>query len=173
MKLRFLLALFFLLAGSPALAEKLTFDHRLYPPLKQVLDSGRGEMVYSDQSNPRYLFNRIAIQGRSASDWDEAIEIVARSSTRGMNRPEDWLRELRSRIPAGCSSQFTTIAQDEVSITFERRSRGCGPDISQTGLYRIVNGKHSLFLLAALYRGEMTEAMRGQWLALMASAHLQ
>ena len=31
--------------GTPAVAERLTFDHRYHPGLQVVLDSGRSEMV--------------------------------------------------------------------------------------------------------------------------------
>lgn len=173
MKLRLLLPLAALLVSGPALAEKLTFDYRLYPPLKAALDSNRPEMLESNQSNPRYLFNRIAIQGRSAANWTEAIEIVARLRSQNMNEAQDWLAELRQRAPDNCTSQFTTISEDAISITFERHSTGCGRSLAATGIYRIVKGKTSLFLLAAQYKGEMSEATRRQWLELMASAHLE
>jgi len=173
MKVRPIVLLCALGMTSPAMAEKLTFDYRLYPPLKAALDSNRPELLESDQSNPRYLFNRIAIQGRSAQEWSEAIEIVARLKRGGVKDSKDWLGEMRQRMPAGCTSQFTTIGEDAVSLTFERRSTGCGPAIAETGIYRIVAGKSSLFLLAALYKGQMNEAMRRQWLDLMASAHLE
>lgn len=173
MKVRLIALLCALCTSAPAMAEKLTFDYRLYPPLKAALDSNRRDMLESDQSNPRYLFNRIAIQGRSAKEWTEAIEIVARLKRGSVNEAKDWLGELRQRMPAGCTSQFTTIGEDAVSVTFERRSTGCGRAIAETGIYRIVAGKSSLFLLAALYRGDMTETMRSQWLDLMASAHLE
>ena len=173
MKVRLIAVLCALCTATPAMAEKLTFDYRLYPPLKAALDSNRPEMVESDQSNPRYLFNRVAVQGRSAKEWTEAIEIVARLKSRGVNEAKDWLGELRQRMPAGCTSEFTLIGEDAVSVTFERRSIGCGPAIAETGIYRIVAGKSSLFLLAALYKGQMSEAMHRQWLDLMASAHLE
>jgi hypothetical protein len=162
-----------LVTATPALAEKLTFDYRLYPPLKAALDSNRPELLESDQHNPKYLFNRIAIQGRSAKDWSEAIEIVARLKAPGMTDAANWLEELRQRASSNCISQFTTISEDAISVTFERHSTGCGRAIAQTGIYRIVAGRSSLFLLAAQYRGEMSEATRKQWLDLMASAHLE
>ena len=68
-------ALFFI--SAPAWAERLQFDHRLYPPLKQVLDEGDADMVLFDNSKPARLVDLIAVKGKSARNWTEALEIVA------------------------------------------------------------------------------------------------
>ena len=158
--------------AAPARAEKLTFDHRTYPPLLVSLESGNKEMMLYDDHNPRYVYDLVVVQGRSASDWREGLEIITRVTASKMATAHAWMQEMQSKAQPGCAHEYTSLAQDENSITFQRRSTGCPQSVAQTGLYRIVAGKKSLFLLGALYKGEMSEAMRRQWLDLLATAHL-
>ena len=164
-------ALLFLTA-APAAAERLQFDHRLHPQLKAVLDSGRTEMVSYDASDPKYLVDRIVIDGKSVSDWNEELEIIARSEQKGMNSAADWFADMRQRFDRRCPNTITIIAQDDASVTFERHSPSCPSERAETGLYRIIAGKHSLFQLAALRKGPISSESKQVWLALMASAHL-
>lgn len=159
-------------SATPASAERLSFDHRLYPPLKAALDSGNGALVHHDGRNPRYLYNLIVVQGTSHTDWTEALEIVTRLPGRNLASARDWLAELQARLPRGCHGELTVIAEDSASLTFERRLKGCPPTMASTGLYRIVAGRRSLFLLGALNKGEWTDEMRTRWLELLSSASL-
>jgi hypothetical protein len=162
-----------LVIASPAAAERLQFDHRLYPPLKDVLAAGNKEMTAFDNSDPKYVVDRIAIQGRSAQQWTEAIDIVARVPAKGVTTADDWFAEIKKKAEKVCSSRFTELARDTNSITFSRQSSNCGTDKVQTALYRIVTGNRNLFLLNAIYRGEMAPGQRAQWLELLASARLE
>ena len=162
-----------LFAALPAHAERLMFDHRTYQPLKDTLDKNDNSLILYDDRNPRYIYDLIVVQGSSTTQWSEGFEIIARTKSRNMAAPLDWQRELQSRLPARCRASFATVAQDENSLTFERRATGCPPNIAQTGLYRIVAGARSLFLLGALYKGEMPEPMRRQWLELLATARIE
>ena len=161
-----------LVISAPALAERLTFDHRLQPALQAVLDSGNTAMIDYNASNPRYVVDRIAVRGTSASDWTELLEIIARTPARGLRSAADWARELRAGADARCPNTVQVIAQDEISLTFERKSQACAAEPARFGLYRVVAGKRSLFLLAVYDKAEPDPAARSQWLALLASAHL-
>lgn len=163
----------FLLLASPASAEKLMFDHRLYPPLKDVLDSGNQDMVLFDASNPRYIVDRIAVTGPSAKRWTEALEIIARTPAREVKTPADWMAELRAKVDPKCGYDAKILTQDDNSITFERRVSDCPDERAPVAIYRIVGSKRSLFMLAVLEKRELTEEARKQWLALLASAHLE
>lgn len=159
-------------AADPARAERLTFDHRLSPALKAALDSGNRDLVHFDDRNPRYLYNLIVVQGTSQADWTEGLEIVTRLAGRKMASAQDWLDEMQARLPRGCSAQVIPLAQDATSLTFERRLSGCPPASAATGVYRIVAGRRSLFLLGALRKGDLDPERRGQWLQLLGSAQL-
>jgi hypothetical protein len=167
--------LFLLLLAMPAaaFAERLHFDHRLYPSLKAVFDNDRDEMIAYDNSNPKYVIDRIAIQGKSATDWTEAFDIVVRTPSKKIATAEDWLAEIKAKVGKSCASEFSIIAQDTNSLTFSRRSTDCGPDKVQFALYRIVKGERNLFMLNAINRGDMENQKRQQWLALLASARLE
>jgi hypothetical protein len=175
--MRFWVVPFFVLAlisfSAPAFAERLHFDHRLYPELKAVFDKNQSEMIAYDNRNPSYVVDRIAVQGKSASSWTEALDIIARAPTKDVATVNDWRREIELKVSKACASTFETIASDNFSITFSRRSINCGADKVQVALYRIVKGPKSLFLLNPIYRGDMDEAMRQKWLALLASARLE
>ena len=161
------------LLAAPALAERLVFDHRLSPPLKAVLDSGDAAMIDYNNSNPRNVVDLIAVRGKSAQDWTEALVIIARTPDSKVRTAGDWSAKLQREARAKCSSTFTELARDEVSITYERRSTGCPAGYPPIALYRAVGGKKSLFLLAVLVKDDLSETARGQWLALMSSAHLE
>ena len=81
--------------------------------------------------------------------------------------------ELQREAQAKCNSTFTELARDEMSIMYERRSVGCPAGYPPVALYRLIGGKHSLFLLAVLVKDDLNETSRSQWLALMSSAHLE
>ncbi len=171
---RFFACFALLLFATPALAEQLTFDHRLSLPLKAVLDSGDPARIDFNDSNPRYVTDVIAVRGRSASEWTEALVIIARTpDRRGVHTAAQWLAELRTQAERRCQSDFRIIAEDAVSVTFERTSTGCPADYPPVALYRTVTGSRSLFLLAAMARDNLSEQSRQEWLALLASAHLE
>jgi hypothetical protein len=172
LKWTYLAPLLLLAIPGAAYAEKLTFDHRIYPPLHAVLDSGRTEMILFNDSNPKYVTDRIAVQGSSVDHWTEALDIIVRVRKSKMNSAGDWAAQIQQAARLRCASIFTTIAQDAQSITFERHSSGCPAGTALTGLYRIVTGKKSLFLLNPLAMGEMSGPAREQWLELLRSAHL-
>lgn len=172
MKWIYLTMLLGIMLASPAHAERLEFDYRVYPPLKEVLDSGRSEMIHYDDSNPRYVTDRIAIRGTSVDNWTEALDIVVRLRRSKMRAPADWAGEIQQKSRALCTSTFTTIAEDANSLTFLRQSTGCPAGTPLTGLYRIVAGRRSLFMLNGFTLGEMAEPMRQQWVELLRTAHL-
>lgn len=161
-----------LLFSAPAHAEKLSFDHRLYPPLKEVLDSGQADMVLFDAHNPRYIIDRIAVRGKSAKRWEEALEIIARTPAKDMTSADDWMRELRGAADKLCPNTVAVIAQDELSVTFERQTLKCPSERAPYAIYRVVAGKRSLFLLSVLTKSALSEDLRRQWLGLLASAHI-
>jgi hypothetical protein len=158
--------------ASPAWAEKLEFDHRLYPPLKAVLDSGDKDMLLFDDKNPARLVDLIAIKGKSAQSWTEAFEIVALVKPRDVSSAKDWFEIMRTTSNRRCPNTITIIAESVNSITFQRHSPNCPAERAETGLYHLVAGQRSWFQLTVLVKGEIDEASREQWLALLASAHL-
>lgn len=161
------------LIASPALADKLTFDHRLVPALKAVLDSGDNSMIDYNAANPKNVTDLIAVRGKSAKDWNEALVIIARTPDKKVSTAASWVSELQRDAQAKCASTFTEIARDETSITYERRSTGCPAGYPPIALYRAIGTKRSLFLLAVLVKDELAESERGQWLAMMSSAHVE
>lgn len=172
---RLRLGAFLVLLGlaSPALAERLSFDHRLVPALKAVLDGGNGEMIDYNGSNPSHVTDLIAVRGHSAKDWDEALVIIARAPGSKVRTAAEWLEELRGDARKRCSSELKVLEQGERSILLERHADKCPRSYPRNALYLVVQGKSSLFLLAVLSRDDLSEASRAEWLALFRSAQLK
>ena len=171
MKLWFTAA--FLLLAAPAFAERLQFDHRLYPPLQQVLDSGDDSMIDFNNKNPARLVDLIAIKGKSAQNWTEAFEIVAIRRPSDVETAKDWMAILQQQAISRCPATFKILAEDVTSVTFERTSPNCPAERAKMGLYRLVAGKRSWFQLTILVKGDLDDEARQQWLALLASAQLR
>jgi len=166
------LALALILTASPAAAERLTFDHRLYPPLKQVLDSGDAGMINYNAKNPAYVVDLIAIKGKSASDWTEALEIVSRIPGREVNSSQTWLEQLRQQTDRLCPNALTLLEQGPTAVTFERDLTNCHAGKPAYSLTRIIAGKRSLFEVSFLFKAMPDRAVRDSAMAMLASAHL-
>ncbi len=166
--------LFAMLASisSPALAERLTLDHRSYPALSQAVMSARDDAIFYQDASPDFVLDRIMVRGRSASDWDEAIEMIVYPRGRKLSKLEDWYRGYTSAEQRSCPSRWTVIRQDEGGITFSRDRAQCADQSGQSRLYRAFMGKRHVFLVGGLYRGEMPEANKAQWLVVLDSARV-
>lgn len=162
-----------LLVATPALAERLLFDHRLSPPLMATLAAKDPALISYNDKNPRYVTDLIVVRGRSASDWTEALLIVARTPDRKVRTAADWLAELRAEAAKRCASDITVLAEDATSALFERHSTGCKGDYPPVAMYRVVAGPRSLFMLAVLSRADLSDESRGQWQALLQSARIE
>lgn len=173
MKFRLAALLGLVLLASPVQAERLKFDHRLSPALKAALDANDPALIDFNDSNPRYVTDLIAVQGKSAKDWTEALLIVARAPDKKVRTVADWVAELQDEGQRRCPSTFRTLAGDGGSATFERVSTGCQVGYPNVALYRIVAGTRSLFLLGFLSKGEPSQATRQQWAAVLASAAIE
>jgi hypothetical protein len=173
MNYRWVLAGALALVASSASAERLEFDHRLYPPLQRVLDGNDKDMLHFDNSKPSRLVDLIAIKGKSAQNWTEAFEIVAVLPPADASTPRAWMDSIRARSDLLCPNTVAVLAEDAVSITFERQSPGCHKERSQTAIYRLFAGKRSWFQLTVMHKTVLDEAARKQWLELLASAKLK
>ena len=131
---RFVLLAALVLSATSAMAERLLFDHRLSPPLKAVLDSKNAAMISYNDKNPKYVVDVIAVRGNSASDWTEALVIIARTPSRKVRTAADWMAELRAEAEARrCANRIEMLAEDAGSVTFERRSTACRARLSADG----------------------------------------
>ena len=170
--LRLLLACAAALGAAPALADKLTFDHLLSPALKAALDDKDPKRIAYNAANPKYVTDLIAVRGKSAQDWREALVIIVRAREGKLKTAAAWEAELRTEAARRCAALFTPIAQDAASTTFARRSSGCPDGYPAQALYRVVAGPKSLFLLAAMSRDAWNEKEIEVWRAVLASARI-
>lgn len=161
------------LSATPAAAERLQFDHRLSPSLKAAFDANDPALIDFNDKNPRYVTDLVAMRGKSAQDWIEALLIVARTPNKAVRTPGAWRDELQAEAQRRCASTFQLLAEDEVSVTFERRSTGCPSGYAPTAVYRVVAGKRSLFLLGFMARDAVGDQTQREWRAVLASARIE
>lgn len=167
------LVAFLLTFASKVHAEKLEFDYRLSPALAKVLGSGDADMLDYSNTNPRRLVNIIAVKGKSARKWQEALEIISTFRPADINSVSEWMASLERQEKANCpNAAFTVLNADENSTTFEMRAENCPKARAKFAYYRMVAGKNTWFQLSVLAKEPLTDKQRQEWLALLASAHL-
>lgn len=169
----FAMALIGSLAATSARAEKLDIDHRLYPPLSAAMEHPQEGTIYYDASRQGRVFDRILVRGTSAErDWQEALEFLAAPRKGPARTPQEWFAAFRPESESPCPAQVTRLGEDATSLTFELKAPACQGTTPLTGLYRVVYGRKTIYLVGAKYRGTMSATQREQWLALLNSAHL-
>ena len=169
---RFVLALILLGMAMPAHAEQLLFDHRLYPPLEAAFDSKRDDVILFERRPDGVQFDRIMVQGRSVSDWDEAMEITVSKRSRKQATAQEALDSWRKAQDATCPAQWSELARDDGSITVEQTTPPCTGAPARQAIWRLMLGPRSVFVIGGVYRGMMPAPMRQSWLALLASARI-
>ena len=168
-----LLAVPALLAATSAQAERLDIDHRLYAPLHAAMEQPHDGTVFYQASPSGAVFDRILIAGTSAqSDWTEALELVTVPRKGQARTPQDWLAAFRPQRESACPARVSVLGQDETSLTFALDAPVCAAGPPLTGLYRVIYGRRTIYLVGAKLKGAMSPAQREQWLALLGSAHL-
>lgn len=161
------------MAASPAHAERLLVNHNAYPPLARALERQDDNVYFLRNEKPRFILDRIKVQGESLENWREAIELVVYPRQRSLTAPLDWLGQFRTSEDKTCPSTWQVLESDSNSVTFSRTGARCTALTGQTRIYRAVLGRKEVFTVAGLYRGEISEEMRRQWLILLASARLE
>lgn len=161
------------LVASAAHAERLELDHRIYPPLNAAMDNQHDGTIFYDASQRGRVFDRILVVGTSAeTNWTEALELLITPRNARARTPAEWYSTFRPKGESLCPGKVTMLGQDETSLTFSLEAPACAAGPSLTGLYRVVYGRKTVYLVGAKYKGEMNPQQRDQWLALLASARL-
>jgi hypothetical protein len=106
--------------------------------LQAVLDSGDAKMVDFDAQNPARLVDLIAVKGKSAANWTEALEIISIVRPKNLSDAQAWKAQLQAEALGRCPATFATLAEDSQSVTFERQSPNCPAERASFGLYRLV-----------------------------------
>ena len=160
------------LSATPAAAERLDIDYRLYAPLNAAMESPTDQTLLYEQQASR-VFDRILIAGTSAtSDWREALEISVYARPRRLERLDQWMAAFSPASESTCPAAVHELTRDAMSITFALDAQPCASGPRLSGLYRVVLGRRSVYLIGAKLKGEMTAEQRTQWLTVLASAKL-
>jgi len=167
------LAISLISMAQPAHAERLLFDHRANPDLKAVLDRKNDRLIHYEEKNGR-AFDRIVLQGQSAEtdDWTEALEITVSKRQRNLHSPADWFTAFR-RLRTPCPVEWSALASDELSLTFTGIASACAGRPARTAFYRVVLGQGSVYLLAAIVKGEVRPLQQQRWFALLVTARVE
>lgn len=168
-----LLAAFALAWAAPVAAQVVSWDYAQYPPFQALAEAmakgRRPEAMYVEDRTPVYVLQRFVIDGKSATDWTEAMEVLNTMRKAEPNTPLLWYERIQQQ-GAHCPSKWTLIAQDKNSVTARRDSEACPPQSAQTGHFRVLYGKRQVFALIVTNKGPVPEEKNRQILAMLASA---
>jgi len=161
-----------LAAPAAIAADALKCSYGDYDKLGRALETRDGQkpIVYTEDRTPVYRLTRFVVEGTSAEDWVEAMEIL---NTMRHNEPPtvaEWYQRYHEHGDASCKSEWNVLGQSESWLMFERKSGECPPHASQQAIYKIMYGKKQVWLLIGTRKGTMDEATRSGWLAVMESA---
>ena len=159
--------------ASQARAESVTWDYTLYPPLEAVMTGGDDSRIYTENRAPQYVLTRFVVNGASATAWQEAFEVLNTMRRDEPRKPKQWLERLRKERDAACPGEWHIIAEDDRSLTFERRTPDCPPHAAQTALYRVIYGPQQVFTLIATVKVDIPAESRTAWLEVLASADVR
>ncbi len=165
----FLLCLWLPCAG--AWAEGVTWQFEAYDRFNTVMVAEE-PIVYVEDREPVYRLTRYVVEGTSADAWTEALELLNTWRDDQPRKVAGWYARFREFSDAKCPSQWTVIAEDKTSLTFERVTGTCAEHEAQQALYRVLYGKEQVFTLIATRKGGMDEVTRANWLTLLATAKI-
>jgi len=161
------------LCATPARAEKLELDHRLYTPLHQAMEKHGEGTVHFETRPGGGLFDRILVRGESAeSNWDEALELLVAPRKPRTLTAQQWYTQFKPSRETKCPAAVSLIEETEAAVTFSVDAPACGAGPGLTGLYKVATGKTTLYLVAAKAKGVMTAEQRRSWLGVLASARV-
>lgn len=171
-----LFAGFALVWASAASAQAVSWDYSQYPPfqaLTEALAKGqRQDAMHIEDRTPVYVLQRFVIEGKSATDWTDALEVLNTMRKAEPKTPAGWYERLQKQ-GASCPSNWTLIAQAKDSITFQRDSAACSTQPAQTGLYRVLYGRQQVFTLIFTSKAPVSQEKRQQVLAMLESAAIR
>jgi len=155
-----------------AQAERLEWDDSAIPVLKAITTE-RDPLILTKGKAGEYLLTRIIIDGSSAEDWTESLEIT---NTKQKGQPKDvieWYEMFKLQGEDNCDSDWNILEESEESMMFERHSSICPPLEAQQALYRVLFGKTNVYLLCATSKGGMDAETRDSWIGVFQSAEIQ
>lgn len=158
------------LLATPAHAERMLVDYRLYPPLQTALQNQDDNVYFEQSKNPKFTLDRIKIQGPSLDAWQEVIEFVIVPRKKSLTVPLDWFQSFQSGENKTCPSIWEVLGSDQTSIMFSRTGAKCKELAGQTRIYRALLGQKSVFIVGGSYRGDLSPDMRAQWIKLFETA---
>jgi len=161
-----------LLMAISAQSERLEWDYSAIPVLKAITTE-RDPLILMKGKEGEYLLTRIIIDGSSAEDWTEALEI---SNTKKRGQPTDvveWYEMFKLQWEDNCDSDWNILEESEESIIFERHSSICPSLGAQQALCRVLFGKTSVYLLCATSNGGMDAETRDRWTRVFETAEIK
>ena len=118
------------------------------------------------------MLDRIAVRGKSADDWSEALEIVVLTRPRKIAALADWFSAWQQSEDAICTSAWQTLSATPATMSFARSDARCPAQAGQQRIYRALWGKKNVYLLSGIVRGSMSAAQRAQWQVLLDTAKI-
>ena len=156
-----------------AFADNVTWNYGVYDKFEEAMAAREsGPIVYTEDKAPLYVLTRFVIEGESADDWIEALEIL---NTNRKQEPKDvgmWYERFKAQGEETCPSEWRMLEQSKKALLFERLSHDCDPFEAQHAIYNVLYGKRDVFVFIATRKGEMATETRDGLLKLLRSVKI-
>jgi len=150
------------------------FDRSAYPRLTDAISAPMSErLIYQEDKSPEYVLSRIIVDGTSIEEWNEAFEIIRTQRINESRNVDGWYASFQARAETTCPSDWEILEQLEGALTFEHHASDCASFDVQHAIYKVLYGKHEVFVLIGKRRTQMDAATRTRWIKLLGSAEIE
>jgi len=165
-----------ILLSGPMVAhtDNWGFDRSAYPRLTDAMSAAMSErLIYQEDKSPEYVLSRIIVDGTSIEEWNEAFEIIRTQRKNESRNVDGWYASFQAQAETTCPSDWEILEQLEGALTFERHASDCASLDVQHAIYKVLYGKHEVFVLIGKCRTQMDAATRTSWIKLLGSAEIK
>ena len=153
--------------------EVLKYDETTYAPLEAALASDDLIVFEEDRlEKDKMHVTRFVIDGKSADEWKESLEVVETHLKDQPRTLDDWYAEFTAHFDPVCTAKWHTIEKKHDSMIFERHVKECPIHSARHTMFRVLYGKQHVYIMIAEKRPDMEEEARQGWLALLRTAEL-
>lgn len=153
--------------------EVLMYDEAMYAPLEKALASDNPVIVKEDRRDKEMYVTRYIVDGESADEWNESLEVVETHLKDQPKTLDDWYAEFTAHFDPVCTAKWHTIEKKRDSMIFERHVKECPIHAARHTMFRVLYGKQHVYIMIAEKRPDMEEEARQGWLAVLRTAELK
>jgi len=139
--------------------------------LRFTLPAGTAFVTVKEFDEGPVFLTRFVIEGTSADEWTQALEILQFSKKGQPKTASLWYDAFKTNGEQHCpGGVWTVLQQDDASVLYERTTADCDGNPPQRSLNRVLYGKKKAFVLIFTSAEELVSADREAWVSVLANA---